>query len=120
MSGDNYDQMAQAIIQIKQKQRSGSITLNSGDYTARPVPTVDPPIARPPTDAEFYVYNHGQRLPNAPMLKNHFFREGRLTETQALFILQSADSLLRTEPNLLHVSGSTTGMHSTSQVELDL
>ena len=42
---------------------------------------------RPPTDEEFYSKTDPSK-PDIAFLKNHFYREGRLTEEQALFILQ--------------------------------
>lgn len=41
-------------------------------------------------------------------LKNHFYREGRLTEDQALFILSRATEILRAEPNLLEMDAPIT------------
>lgn len=51
---------------------------------------------------------YGEMLPNADFLKQHFFHEGRLTEAQALYILQQATSLLTQEPNLVHVESPVT------------
>ena len=42
---------------------------------------------RPPTDEEFYSKTDPSK-PDIAFLKNHFYREGRLTEEQALFILE--------------------------------
>jgi serine/threonine-protein phosphatase 2B catalytic subunit len=40
-----------------------------------------------PTDEQFYS-KEDKSKPDIAFLKNHFYREGRLTEEQALFILQ--------------------------------
>ncbi|PCH41912.1 Metallo-dependent phosphatase [Wolfiporia cocos MD-104 SS10] len=42
------------------------------------------------------------------MLREHFYREGRLTERQALHILEHATRVLSEEPNVLHVAGPVT------------
>jgi serine/threonine-protein phosphatase 2B catalytic subunit len=70
---------------------------------------VPEPAWHKPTDAEFFQYNErGERRPNADFLKDHFFREGRLTEAQALFILEEATDILSREPNMLEISGPVT------------
>ncbi|THH29331.1 hypothetical protein EUX98_g4858 [Antrodiella citrinella] len=50
----------------------------------------------------------GQLKPNVRMLRNHFFREGRLTEEQALFILERTTALMSQEPNMLRIKGPVT------------
>ena len=70
-----------------------------------------------PTDEEFFLPTGGGYdptgsrglIPNAPFLKQHFLKEGRLTEEQTMFILSEATRVLSLEPNLLEISGSTTG-----------
>ena len=47
--------------------------------------------------------------PDIAFLKNHFYREGRISEEQAIFILQRGTELLRKEPNLLEVDAPITG-----------
>lgn len=56
------------------------------------------------------IDQHGRRKLNADFLREHFIREGRLTETQALTILRQATDLLATEPNVLKVKSPVTGM----------
>jgi len=56
------------------------------------------------------IDQHGRRKPNADLLREHFLREGRLTEPQALAILRQATDLLTTEPNVLKVKSPVTGM----------
>lgn len=61
-----------------------------------------------PTDDMFYSKEFPDR-PNLAFLKQHFFREGRLSEAQAISILQKATEILRDEPNLLEVEAPVTG-----------
>lgn len=75
----------------------------------RPIKDVPQPVAHRPTDAELYVKtDHGTAKPNPDYLKGHFFQEGRLTESQALFILQQATDILSREPNLVEVKSPVT------------
>ena len=60
-----------------------------------------------PTDEKFY-HDETREKPNIRVLKQHFYREGRLTEEQALFILGKGTELLRAEPNLLEVDAPIT------------
>lgn len=53
----------------------------------------------------------GTRKPNIEFLKDHFFHEGRLTEEQAMWILEETTKLMSKEPNLLRVKGPVTGTH---------
>jgi serine/threonine-protein phosphatase 2B catalytic subunit len=46
--------------------------------------------------------------PNLHFLKQHFYREGRLTEEQALWILDAGTRLLHAEPNLLEMDAPIT------------
>ncbi|KAI9465863.1 Metallo-dependent phosphatase [Lactarius psammicola] len=64
----------------------------------------------PPDTYERHVKNqfwmndqHGRRRPNAEFLREHFLREGRLTEVQALAILRQCTDMLMAEPNVLKV-----------------
>ena len=46
-------------------------------------------------------------------MKDHFYREGRLSEEQALHILEKGTEILKNEPNLLEVGAPITGMKKT-------
>lgn len=61
------------------------------------------------------IDQHGRRKPNADFLREHFIREGRLTETQALAILRQATDVLTPEPNILRVKSPVTGMLTSFQ-----
>lgn len=47
-------------------------------------------------------------LPNVEFMKHHFFKEGRLTEKQALYILRKVTAILSREPNLVNVGSPVT------------
>lgn len=68
---------------------------------------VQAPAFHKPTDEQFYDPNEPNK-PNLAFLKQHFCREGRLTEDQALFILSEATKILRAEPNLLEMDAPIT------------
>ncbi|CAN6603874.1 serine/threonine-protein phosphatase 2B catalytic subunit A2 [Trichomonascus vanleenenianus] len=73
----------------------------------RVVKTVPAPAWSVPTDEEFYDPRDPSK-PNLAFLKNHLYKEGRLTEQQALFIINGTTELLRQEPNLLDVDAPVT------------
>lgn len=75
------------------------------DYNRRMVESVPQPAKHAPSDAEFFLSNG---MPNHHYLKGFFFQEGRLTEQQALYILQKATEMLSREPNLLEISSPLT------------
>lgn len=62
---------------------------------------------QPPTDAQFFSPQDPKK-PNLQHLKQHFYREGRLTEKQALFILEEGTKVLKQEPNLLEMDAPIT------------
>ncbi|KAG0248898.1 3',5'-cyclic-nucleotide phosphodiesterase (PDEase) (3':5'-CNP) [Mortierella polycephala] len=68
---------------------------------------VQAPAVTIPTDDVFYSKEFPDR-PDIAFLKNHFYREGRISEDQAVFILQKGTELLRKEPNLLEVDAPIT------------
>jgi len=87
-------------------------TLEDGNVIStqeRVVKDVQAPAMQIPTDEQFFN-RHGQDLskPDIAFLKNHFYREGRLSEEQALWILETATEVLRKEPNVLQVDAPIT------------
>ena len=64
-----------------------------------------------PTDEQFFSPEDPTK-PNVAFLKSHFYREGRLSEEQAMWILEKGTEILREEPNLLHVDAPVTGLCS--------
>jgi len=69
----------------------------------------EPSYSRP-SDEEFYAQDPltGERKPNGTFLKHHFYQEGRLTEEQALFVLNKATDMLSREPNMVDVRSPVT------------
>lgn len=68
---------------------------------------VQAPAFTKPTDEQFYDKNDPSK-PDLAFLKQHFYREGRLTEEQALYILAEGTKILRSEPNLLEMDAPIT------------
>lgn len=60
-----------------------------------------------PTDEQFFE-DDSHAKPNISFLKQHFCREGRLSEEQALWIIHKGTELLRKEPNLLEMDAPIT------------
>ncbi|KAK7457102.1 hypothetical protein VKT23_010404 [Stygiomarasmius scandens] len=82
---------------------------NHANLAERQVKSVPAPATNKPTDSEFFVTDaSGDLKPNPAYLKQHFFREGRLTEDHAMFILEHATALLRSENNLVDVKSPVT------------
>ncbi|KAF5351038.1 hypothetical protein D9756_008316 [Leucocoprinus leucothites] len=87
-------------------------TLEDGNVVStqeRVVKDVQAPAMFKPTPEQFFA-NRGQdrTKPDIAFLKNHFYREGRLTEEQALWILEKGTELLRKESNVLQVDAPIT------------
>ncbi|CAD1779379.1 similar to Saccharomyces cerevisiae YML057W CMP2 Calcineurin A [Maudiozyma barnettii] len=86
-----------------------SYTMEDGTIVStkeRVVKKVNPVAKRAPTDEE--LFDPVTDLPNHEFLKEHFKREGRLTDSQALKILSMATTCLTNEPNLLTVPAPIT------------
>ncbi|KAJ1947427.1 3',5'-cyclic-nucleotide phosphodiesterase (PDEase) (3':5'-CNP), partial [Linderina pennispora] len=75
--------------------------------TDRMMPEVAPPATAIPEHLDVFE-NGDQTKPNCDFLKDHFFREGRLRESDALAILEEATAILRSEPTLLTLSSPVT------------
>ncbi len=70
---------------------------------------VPPPCTTTPPDNKFYIKGEdGTIRANPHILRDHFFHEGRVTETQAMFILEQATQMLSREPNLVSVQSPVT------------
>ncbi|KAJ8488250.1 hypothetical protein ONZ45_g14019 [Pleurotus djamor] len=100
-----------ALHQIKERPSTAQLPSSSTplNTSGRIVSQVPEPAAKKPTDDEFFAIDErGERKPNPTFLKHHFFREGRLTEEQALLILDLATRMLSTEANIVHVKSPVT------------
>ena len=73
----------------------------------RVIRDVQAPAFHPPTDEQFFSPSDPNK-PNLQFLKQHFYREGRLTEDQALWILSECTKVLSQEPNLLEMDAPIT------------
>ena len=62
-----------------------------------------------PTDDVFFSKTD-EGKPDVEFLKGHFFRQGRIKEEHALYIIDKATQLLRAEPNVLTVDAPVTGV----------
>ncbi len=60
-----------------------------------------------PTNEQFWSPQDHTK-PNLGFLKQHFYREGRLTEDQALWIINEGCKILKAEPNLLEMDAPIT------------
>lgn len=73
---------------------------------------VQAPAMQIPTPEQFYnQHGRDRSKPDVAFLKNHFYREGRVSEEQALWILETATDLLKKEPNVLQVDAPITGAY---------
>ncbi|KAH6987698.1 Metallo-dependent phosphatase-like protein [Ilyonectria sp. MPI-CAGE-AT-0026] len=68
---------------------------------------VQAPAMFKPTDEQFFE-DDTHTKPDINFLKQHFYREGRLTDEQALWILNKGTEILRAEPNLLEMDAPIT------------
>lgn len=87
-----------------------SYTMDDGTKVStqeRVVKTVRAPAFSKPTNEQFFDKNDPTK-PNLEFLKDHLYCEGRLTEEQALYIINEGTRLLRQEPNLLDVPAPVT------------
>ncbi|KAF9003339.1 Metallo-dependent phosphatase-like protein [Cyathus striatus] len=87
-------------------------TLEDGNVIStqeRVVKDVQAPAMLKPTPEQFFNARGQDRTkPDIAFLKNHFYREGRLTEDQALWIIEKGTEILKKEPNVLTVDAPIT------------
>ncbi|KLO14018.1 serine/threonine protein phosphatase 2B [Schizopora paradoxa] len=108
-------QLQRAITQIAEKAPVPEIdftqhVLEDGTSVStqeRVIKDVQAPAMSIPTSMQFFSKDDPSK-PDIAFLKNHFYREGRVTEEQAMFILEKGTELLRNEPNLLEVDAPIT------------
>ncbi|KAK6608726.1 serine threonine-protein phosphatase 2b catalytic subunit [Botrytis cinerea] len=112
---ENRMQVDNALRAIHQKKPVPEIdftlhTMEDGSQVStmeRVCKDVQAPAMVPPTDQQFFSPQDPSK-PNLQFLKQHFYREGRLTEEQALFILEEGTKVLKQEPNLLEMDAPIT------------
>ncbi|KAF4120558.1 hypothetical protein GMORB2_2996 [Geosmithia morbida] len=68
---------------------------------------VQAPATFLPTDEQFFEDDTHSK-PDLNFLKQHLYREGRLTEEQTLWIIAKGTEILRSEPNLLEMDAPIT------------
>jgi len=91
-------------IDFTQHQLENGFTISTQE---RVVKEVQAPAMSLPTDAQFFSREDPTK-PDIAFLKNHFYREGRISEEHAMYILEKATEILRAEPNLLYVDAPVT------------
>ncbi|KAI0826261.1 serine/threonine protein phosphatase 2B [Irpex lacteus] len=91
-------------IDFTQHQLDNGFTISTQE---RVVKDVQAPAMLVPTDEQFWSKEDPTK-PDHAFLKNHFYREGRLTEEQALYIIDKGSEILRSEPNMLYVEAPVT------------
>ncbi|KAJ4993419.1 calcineurin-like phosphoesterase [Stagonosporopsis vannaccii] len=112
---DQQSYMDNAIRAVQQKKPVPEIdftlhTMEDGTQVStqeRVCKDVQAPAFHPPTDEQFFS-PQDRTKPNIQFLKQHFYREGRLTEQQALWIIKKGAEILRSEPNLLEMDAPIT------------
>ncbi|CAD6500403.1 BgTH12-07580 [Blumeria graminis f. sp. triticale] len=108
-------QVDNALRAINQKKPVPEIdftlhTLEDGTQvstTERVCKDVQAPAMIPPTNEQFFSAEDPTK-PDLKFLKQHFYREGRLTEEQALYIIEEGTKYLKQEPNLLEMDAPIT------------
>ncbi|RIA97207.1 calcineurin [Glomus cerebriforme] len=68
---------------------------------------VQAPAVQIPVSEDFFSKEDPEK-PDIAFLKNHFYREGRISEEQALYIITKGTEILKQEPNLLEVDAPIT------------
>ncbi|TCD68369.1 3',5'-cyclic-nucleotide phosphodiesterase (PDEase) (3':5'-CNP) [Steccherinum ochraceum] len=102
--GQIQDKTAIPTIDFTQHQLENGFLISTQE---RVVKEVQAPAMSTPTDEQFWSKEDPTK-PDIAFLKNHFYREGRLTHEQATHILTKGTELLKQEPNLLHVDAPVT------------
>ncbi|KAH7098081.1 Metallo-dependent phosphatase [Auriculariales sp. MPI-PUGE-AT-0066] len=91
-------------VDFTQHELENGLTVSTQE---RVVKDVQAPAMYLPTDEQFFSAVDPTK-PDVVFLKNHFYREGRIAEEQALYILEKATEILRNESNVLDVEAPIT------------
>ncbi|EIM85718.1 Metallo-dependent phosphatase [Stereum hirsutum FP-91666 SS1] len=107
-------QFQRAINQIEEKARTSDIDFTQQQIDGQTVDTQERvmkevlhPHTNIPTDDQFFS-DQDRSKPDLAYLKNHLYREGRLSEGHALYLIEKGTQLLKEEPNLLTVDAPVT------------
>ncbi|KAI9748064.1 MAG: 3',5'-cyclic-nucleotide phosphodiesterase (PDEase) (3':5'-CNP) [Lichina confinis] len=108
-------QLDNAIRALHQKKPAPEIdftlhTMEDGTQVStldRVCKDVQAPAFNTPSDEQLRSPQDSSK-PNLQFLKQHLYREGRLTEEQALWIIESGSEILKSEPNLLEMDAPIT------------
>ncbi|KAI8142448.1 serine/threonine-protein phosphatase 2B catalytic subunit A1 [Fennellomyces sp. T-0311] len=87
-----------------------TLTLEDGTTVTtkeRVVRDVTAPAVGVPSQDQFWS-SERPGYPDLQFLKEHFYREGRLSEEQAIYIINKGTETFKEEPNLLHLSAPIT------------
>jgi serine/threonine-protein phosphatase 2B catalytic subunit len=114
-NADQNTYLDSAIRAVKEKKPLPEIdfslhTMEDGSQVStmeRVCKDVQAPAFLPPTEDQFFS-PQDRNKPNLQFLKQHFYREGRLTEEQALWIIHKGTEVLKSEPNLLEMDAPIT------------
>ncbi|KAJ3016228.1 UNVERIFIED_CONTAM: 3',5'-cyclic-nucleotide phosphodiesterase (PDEase) (3':5'-CNP), partial [Siphonaria sp. JEL0065] len=107
------DQLAKAIKPKNGPRKDIDFTvhyLDTGEKVStreRITKDVEAPAVFLPTSSQFFSSKDATK-PDLAFLKSHFLKEGRLTEEQALLIIQKGTEILKKEPTLLDVAAPIT------------
>ncbi|KAK5137722.1 3',5'-cyclic-nucleotide phosphodiesterase (PDEase) (3':5'-CNP) [Meristemomyces frigidus] len=117
---DDQSQYAENAVRRIQDRQGGRKVLPEIDFTLhtmedgstvstqeRVCKDVQAPAFNVPTEEQI-VSQTDRSKPNLQFLKQHLYREGRLTEEQALWIINGGADVLRAEPNLLEMDAPIT------------
>lgn len=111
---ENTLKIQNAIKAFEQRRPLPKIDYTQTDFEGESVSTVErvvksvpAPATNIPTDEEFFDPTDPSK-PNLEFLKQHFYREGRISQEHALYIITTATKILEKEPTLLEVDAPVT------------
>ncbi|KAF9788144.1 serine/threonine protein phosphatase 2B [Thelephora terrestris] len=94
-------------VDFTQHQLENGYTISTQERVVKDASIVQAPAMHIPTSEQFFSKEDPTK-PDINFLKNHFYREGRLSEEHALYILEKATDVLKQEPNLVAVDAPVT------------
>ncbi|KAI7111486.1 hypothetical protein KC324_g19789, partial [Hortaea werneckii] len=110
MDGQEAQYADNAMRAIREKKQLPEIdfTLHTmEDGSTKMLADVQAPAFNTPTQDQI-TSPLDRSKPNLQFLKQHLYREGRLTEEQALWIINGGEEVLRSEPNMLEMDAPIT------------